>query len=132
MNETQSFGDWLHAELVHRGWSQAHLARRANTSRSTINDLVKKRRPPGTDICIRIAQALNYPADDVLRIAGHLPPAGNHVTDLSLAELLEVARQLNVDDRAELLQIAWLKLRRQEDKADASPAPTSAETWRPV
>ena len=111
------------------GWRQAELARRVGVSRSTISDIVNNRRLPGTDVCVRIAGALHIPPQDVLRLAGHLPPDAA-VEDLSLRQLVEVARQLSDADRAELLEIAFLKLRRR-DRSDASPPPKPAETSTP-
>jgi len=73
------------------------------------------------DVCVAIARALKYPPEDVLRIAGLLPP-DKGLGDLSIRQLLEVARELTQEERAELLEIALLKLRRRV-KQGASPAP---------
>ena len=126
----ETFGDWLEKQLQVQGWRQVDLSRHIDVSRSTISDLVNNRRLPSTDVCVRIANALSLPPEDVLRLANHLP-AGGAVEDLSLRQLVEVARQLSDTDRAELLEIAFLKLRRRE-QSNASLSPRSADTSTPA
>ena len=119
--ERGTFSVWVHAEIDKRGWKASDLARAANVSKGTISDILNERRRPGLDVCVAIARALKYPPEDVLRIAGLLPP-GRDLGDLSIRQLLEVARELTEEERAELLEIALLKLRRRV-KQGASPAP---------
>jgi transcriptional regulator with XRE-family HTH domain len=127
----ETFGDWLLQQIEVLGWRQVDLARRMDVSRSTVCDLVNSRRLPSTDVCVRIAGALSIPPEDVLRLAGHLPPDAVELEDLSLRQLVEVARQLTESDRAELLEIAFLKLRRR-DRPGASLSPRPADTVTPA
>jgi transcriptional regulator with XRE-family HTH domain len=120
------FAAWLQAEIDKRDWKAATLARQAGLSKGTVSDILNQRRAPGHEFCVRVAGALHYPPEDVLRLADLLPPQGE-LGDLSLRQLVEVARQLSDDERAELLEIALLKLRRQE-QAGASLSPTAGET----
>jgi len=126
----ETFGDWLEKQLEVQGWRQVDLARSIGVSRSTISDLIHKPRLPSTNVCARIAAALSVPPEDVLRVAGHLP-ADAAVEELSLRQLVEVARQLSDTDRAELLEIAFLKLRRR-DRPAASQSPRPADTSTPA
>ena len=119
--ERATFSAWVHAEIDKRGWRASDLARAANVSKGTISDILNERRRPGLDVCVAIARALKYPPEDVLRIAGLLPP-DRDLGDLSIRQLVEVAGELTEEERAELLEIALLKLRRRE-KPGASPAP---------
>lgn len=75
MNST--FTEWLSSEMELRGWSQAELARRANTSRSAINGLLSGSRGPGPDLARSIAHALKLPDETVFRAAGLLPPVSD-------------------------------------------------------
>ncbi len=120
-SERATFSAWVHAEIAKRGWKASDLARAANVSKGTISDILNERRRPGLDVCVAIARALKYPPEDVLRIAGLLPP-DRDLGDLSIRQLAEVARELTEEERAELLEIALLKLRRRE-KQGASPPP---------
>ena len=119
--ERGTFSVWVLAEIDKQGWKASDLARAANVSKGTISDILNERRRPGLDVCVAIARALKYPPEDVLRIAGLLPP-DRDLSDLSIRQLVEVARELTEEERAELLEIALLKLRRRE-KQSASPAP---------
>jgi transcriptional regulator with XRE-family HTH domain len=71
------FKEWLSAEMKTRGWSQAELARRANTSRSAINGLLSGWRGPGPDLARSIAHALKLPDETVFRAAGLLSPVSD-------------------------------------------------------
>ncbi len=120
-SERATFSAWIHAEIDKRGWKASDLARAANVSRGTISDILNERRRPGLEVCVAIARALKYPPEDVLRIAGLLPP-DRDLGDLSIRQLVEVAGELTQEERAELLEIALLKLRRRV-KPGASPEP---------
>ena len=73
-----TFKEWLSAEMKTRGWSQAELARRANTSRSAINGLLSGWRGPGPDLARSIAHALKLPDETVFRAAGLLSPVSEN------------------------------------------------------
>jgi transcriptional regulator with XRE-family HTH domain len=86
--ERGTFSVWICAEIVKRGWKASDLARAANVSKGTISDILNERRRPGLDVCVAIARALKYPPEDVLRIAGLLPP-DKGLGDLSIRQLLQ-------------------------------------------
>ena len=111
--ERGTFSAWVYAEIDKRGWKASDLARAANVSKGTVSDILNERRRPGLDVCVAIARALKCPPEDVLRIAGLLPQ-DRDLGDLSIRQLVEVARELTKEERAELFEIALLKLRRRE------------------
>jgi transcriptional regulator with XRE-family HTH domain len=64
------FVDWLNEELNERGWGQNELARRAGVSGGSISHIVNRRKNPGFDVCVGIAEAFSMPPEAVLRRAG--------------------------------------------------------------
>lgn len=111
----QDFSEWLQEELDKRGWEPVELARASGVSKAAISDALNQKRPTGVSVCRRIAKAFNYPEDVVMRAAGVM--TGAHVEDsVSLKQLLEIARQLTDEERAELTYIALGKLDRRSTK----------------
>jgi transcriptional regulator with XRE-family HTH domain len=123
------FPDWLKFQIDQRGWTQADLARYANTTRSAINGLIKGSRGPGADLSRAIAHAMNLPTEVVFRAAGLLPPKP------AADEIIEQAEHIikgykSPETKARAL--AYLEfLRVEEEKAEyrAKPArrPASPE-----
>jgi transcriptional regulator with XRE-family HTH domain len=67
--------EWIVSERLKKEWSQSELARRAHTTRQTINDYESGRRTePDPEILGRISLALGYPADHLVRLIKYLPP----------------------------------------------------------
>lgn len=99
---------WLSSQLEERGWSIRELARRANSSPSTIASIANGSRKPGADACAAIAKALDVSPDDVFRLAGILPPsvASEQLSGLDLA----IYRELEpVDDDFKETVLAIIK-----------------------
>lgn len=75
MTETTSFARWLERELaarrINRSQLAAYMGRRAQTVSAWFND----GRLPSTEVCADLARVLHVPLEEVLRQAGHLPPA---------------------------------------------------------
>ena len=69
METTTEFGIWLFREIENHRWSQADLAREANTTEVTISRLVNKGRGLGLEVCNGLAEALGYPPDFIARKA---------------------------------------------------------------
>ena len=65
---------WIYAELDRRGWVQAELARRANVTPSHISRLLSGETKLGLELVVGLSRALETPTDEVLRLAGILPP----------------------------------------------------------
>ena len=68
-----SISDWLAEELEQRAWSSSELARRAGISQSSVSNVLTGKQVPGLEFCKAVAQALDTPVTEVLRMAGHLP-----------------------------------------------------------
>lgn len=83
-----SFSDWLYRELDLRNWSQRKLAQEAKISAGSISHVLNGNREPGPDLCRAIAKALDFPPDQVFRMAGLLPEEGETNDDLEQANHL--------------------------------------------
>ena len=101
---TPEFSVWLQAELEHRGWDQAELARRSEVTPAQISRILSQTRRPGPDACLAIARALRVPPEEVFRRAGLLPPTGE--LDPAVRELTELLPLLNHDDLRVLIRFA--------------------------
>jgi len=120
-----TFVDWLFSEMENRNWTQADLARAAHLSRGAIGNIIREERNPSPDSLHGIAKAFSLPPEVVFRKAGLLPPEREAVH--GMAELREVYSLLPESDRQELLEIARLKLERQEARKKRSPLARPAE-----
>lgn len=88
---------WIDARLEEAGLSDSDASQRAGLSRIGIYEIRSGLRP-GLKKCLALADLFGYPADHVLRLAGHLPPKPRD-TDLDpdvQFRLQEVARKLTL------------------------------------
>ena len=67
------FADWIEQELKQRGWKPADLTAAARLGAGTLSNILSEDRKPGPSVCLAIAQALDYPPEEVFRLAGLLP-----------------------------------------------------------
>jgi transcriptional regulator with XRE-family HTH domain len=111
--EPMNFVDWLDRELSLRGWNDHQLAQRAGISHSVMSK-ARRGTMPKWEACAAIAAALNLPAEVVFRQAGLLPELGEEKS--ALLELRLLLPQLSPRDRLELVQIARLKMRLNEER----------------
>ena len=100
MNE---FVNWLTITLEKRGWTASELARRAGVVPSTISMVINGYNEPSMEFCVKVAEALNESAIDVLRVAGHLPPLPPAV--VAEDEALRLFRQVPAHLRGLALQM---------------------------
>lgn len=102
------WSDWIVAEREKRGWSQAELARRAETTRQTINDYEGRRRHnPDEKVLISIANALGYPGEHLLQIMGTLPAKKNEQSE-EVKQILHELEGVSREERLEFLSyIRW-------------------------
>lgn len=107
------FSQWLRNEIARQGLSQADIARRADISPSQVSRIINATSTPSQDALSAIARALRLPPDEIYRQAGLLPPIPNN--DAEIAELDHIARQLNNDNKYELVRFARMKLQIQEE-----------------
>jgi transcriptional regulator with XRE-family HTH domain len=65
---------WLRGELQRRGLTQAAAAIYAGVAQATISGILIKGHVPKVETLFRLADFFGTPREEVLRIAGHLPP----------------------------------------------------------
>lgn len=94
---------WLSSELKRRSWSHRELARRAGLSQTAISSVLSGERKAGWDFCAAVAEAMGEMPERVLRLAGLLQPLQAGEGDVTLRELIEIARRLPREERLELL-----------------------------
>jgi transcriptional regulator with XRE-family HTH domain len=82
------FTDWLNHELEHRGWSYNELGRRAGLSSGGVSVVMTERQNPGYEFCVKVAQALQELPENVLQLAGLLPPLPPEVAEAREADRL--------------------------------------------
>ncbi|MGD8737152.1 MAG: helix-turn-helix transcriptional regulator [Anaerolineae bacterium] len=68
-------GRWLRMELQERGLTQSQAAVHAGVGQATISGILNKEHIPKVETLFRLADLLGTPREEVLRLAGHLPPA---------------------------------------------------------
>ena len=108
------FSKWLVAEIENRGWTQAELARRSGTSRTSISDLISGKHPAGFDLCVGISQAFKITPESVLRMAGLLPEGNpNHEKETML---LSIFNHLPEEQKTTLVDYASWLLSKNEKK----------------
>jgi transcriptional regulator with XRE-family HTH domain len=98
-----SLSDWIRENLTERGWSQSELARRASLSSTTISDVLSGSAKPGFNFCKGVSQALGVPSEEVMRMAGLLPPEPEETT--TTRELLRSFSQLTTEEQQTVLEM---------------------------
>ena len=106
-----NFSKWLRSQLNILGWSSSHLADRSTIDRSYICQILSGHIIPGVECCRAFAHALLVSEETVLRQAGHLSPKPYQHTNID--DWVYLLSELTEDDRQELLDIAQVKLNRQ-------------------
>jgi transcriptional regulator with XRE-family HTH domain len=66
---------WLTEQVAARGWSFRELGKRAGLSAQAITRFAHGEQVPRPDSCRKVAAALGVSSREVMRLAGHLPPA---------------------------------------------------------
>ena len=67
-------GTWLRAQLNYRRLTQNAAAVHAGVGQATISDILTKDHVPKVETLFRLADFFQTPREQVLRLAGHLPP----------------------------------------------------------
>jgi transcriptional regulator with XRE-family HTH domain len=68
------FSEWFQRQIKRREWTQADFARRANIAQSTVSTWWTGARVPEPYSCDLIADVLGISYQEVMQVAGHLPP----------------------------------------------------------
>ena len=98
-------------QLNDRGWAIRELGRRSGIDISYINQIVLGHRNPGSKACRGIAHALDFPEVIVFQQFGYITQ--DPLIDPSTEQFISILSQLSDDDQSELLEIANLKVARQ-------------------
>lgn len=110
------FVEWLENEMKVRHWRPVNLAQASGLSQATLGNVLSGRRSVGTNVAVAIAKGLGVPADHVFRKAGLLPsitlPPPDR--DPTIQEILDITKQLDANDREELLAYAKLRYQRAQ------------------
>lgn len=104
MVKFDDFAGWLQAELSERGMSQAELARRAETTTTTVYRVLNRERNAGVEFCKGIARAFNMRDTDVMKIAGLAASTSPDDQAPSLRELISKFSQLSDEDQEAVLK----------------------------
>lgn len=103
-----NFSSWLVGEMKTRGMNNSDLARKSGLAPSTVSLVISEQRQPGVEFCQGVAKAFEIPEDIVFTKAGLFTPSEGAGEDITFKELLDLARSLSVEERAELLSyIRW-------------------------
>ena len=110
----ETFITWLNKQLENSNLSQSEASRRAGLNQNAISDIMTgKVKSISIKTTKALARLFGVPMYEVLQQAGHLEfPA--QIEDLSLRELVELAKQLPEKDRQELLNYARWKASRRD------------------
>lgn len=103
-NWAMDFQTWLSDELAKRDWSQRKLALKSGISQALVSMVLAGDARPTAEFCNKVAQAFSESPEKVLRMAGLLPPIDED--DPTFQELIELARNLTLEQRQELLKYA--------------------------
>lgn len=99
-----NLSSWLAEEIKTRGWSIRELARRMDTSHTTVADVISGQRQPTWDFCAKIAKVFGEPPERILRLAGLLPAEPE--PDQTENQLLAIFRQLSPQEQQFLIASA--------------------------
>ena len=110
----EKFGDWLRETLREKRISQAELARRIGVTAAQISHLILGERGTTPETLRLIADALNMPYEEVLRIAGILPPIPKK--DIMEEKADYLYQQLNQENKQKAIEYLEF-LNQQENKA---------------
>ena len=105
------FSEWIQHQLNDRGWVKKELGRRSGLDISYVNQIILGHRNPGPKACRGIARGLDLPEVTVFRQIGFLTE--DPLIDPSVETFITIISRLSEEDQSELLEIARLKLDRQ-------------------
>jgi transcriptional regulator with XRE-family HTH domain len=108
---------WLVNKIKDRGWSIRELARRAGVSHTSVAKAVSGETRPSPGVCLGIAYAFGELPEDVLRLAGHLPPLPSAVAEEH--EAVRILRSLPQAERSTVMRML-------RGLSDSLPSPQSS------
>ena len=112
---SEQLRSWIAEELEKRNWSYRKLAKEIDMSHVLISKVIAGELKPSADFCIKTAYALEEPPEKLLRMAEILPP-GPAFDDVTLQELLDLARNMSPEDQQELLDYARFRYKQGQKR----------------
>lgn len=128
------FVEWLAQQIEQRGWTYQEFADRGEITRSSISMIMSNNQNPGIITCTGIALALKIDPIEVLRLAGHLPPAPGDTGDKDLRDLWQLITNLPPDHVSKIRDYAMYEdylaniERERQDTPTITPPTDSNET----
>ena len=108
---------WLNEEIEQRGWSIREFGRQVNISHTHAARIANGEVDPSADLCLEIARVFNVPPEFVMRKAKKLPPRPETVgAGKFIAEVTDILRDLPLEDRKYLFEIARLHYQRVREQ----------------
>ena len=120
------FAAWLEEELKRRNLNRAQLAAYIGKRPQTVYGWFNDGRIPETAQCLLIAKVLRLPADDVLRIAGHLPALAEDRAEYDSPSWVELLPMLSSRD-AEYVGRLVESMAQHPVQPDESPPPEAPQ-----
>jgi transcriptional regulator with XRE-family HTH domain len=108
------FLQWLEAEMAARDWRPFELAKASGIHQATLGNLLNGTRRLGPDTAVKLARGLGIPPEEVFRKGGLLPDLPGPERDATFREILDVVRNMSVEERREVLEYALYRYRRQK------------------
>jgi len=118
MSRLPTFGAWIDSQLIRRQMSQADLARRLETSNSTVSNWIRGGRVPTPESCDKIADVLGLSVDDVLMAAGHRPRGLDEWPE-DVREVANIMVKLPEQHREEIVEFSRWRYERARSKHHA-------------
>lgn len=126
------FAEWLETRMRSRGITKSQLAAFIGSRPSTIGAWFTHDAIPSTDLCQKLAGYFGVPLEDVMRAAGHLPPARITVEETIIPELqLRIRRFSPEDQRRYLLPAIELAQTLREPRAGEEAEPQGPDDEEP-
>lgn len=116
---TDTLSEWLSNKLVTRGWSIRAFGRKLDISHTHAADIVNGKVRPSADLCVRIANVFDTSPEEVLRLAGYLPPEPEETA--TVKELVHLFSQLPKDDQDRAILFVRALVQEQKRRKQAQP-----------
>jgi len=125
----REFIEWLEVELQRRGWSYNELGRRAKMTGANVSRVMGERQSITYPFVAAVAHALKERPERLFRLAGLLPQTRGGDDEITLRDLIEIARELSVEERRLVTKYAQWRL--HEERTGRAPG-TDAQPEAPA
>jgi transcriptional regulator with XRE-family HTH domain len=130
-------GKWLQAQMQHHKLTLTATAVYAGVGMATISDILNKGHVPKVETLFRLADYFHTSREQVLRLAGHLPPTSSagHQEEALIRELIAEFRQVPdewkevaIQQVAQFRKLAALRPMRMIGDDDEDQGPAAGDT----